>query len=234
MTRSVIVTVVAVSVSADEPRDVAFAADLDEALSQSVGRANGSIGQAANLRVFVRRTGKGFNGYYGIIDLELTSVETGRILYTGLARSLSSSRAGLINAIVGDVRYLVGVSGTTPSPVYGEKQPIVHPETKPVTDHSPNTDNDVNAAKFSDPLLNGTITPNSDLQATEEALSQPPVIDTSRPLLVRDDPTEQKVPVVVPKPISAPKKPDIAAGIDPAEDDLCIVTVDNDCTDPDE
>jgi len=246
MQRALIVSVTSVTVSASLAKDNNFAYDLDGALEQSVGRASQDIGQYAALRVFVREFRKTISGYEAVVDIELTSTENGRLLYTGTSRKYGSTRAALIEMVVYDIRRLVGVSGTLPVAVGGIKKPVVRPAAKPLVSALP-SDVEAETILVADPLLNGTFTPDSDLRDAEKILSEPPVIDTSKPLLAEETPTPMNSPAkadaeVEPATVSPTAKPEPKPSGSPAPEEVdisgvdepCVVTVNNDCKDPDE
>lgn len=248
MHRALIVSITSVSVSSNLAKDNDFAYELDGALERSVGRASQDVGQNAALRVFVREFRKAISGYEAVVDIELTSTETGRIVYIGTSRKYGSNRSALIEMIVYDVRRLVGVSGSLPVPVGGDKKPVVRPAKRPVVADLP-SEVGSETILVADPLLNGTFTPDSDARDVEKILSEPPVIDTSKPLLAKEAPTPMAAPAKADAPVKAAKpaiepskvkpetKPASSAPVEAdtsSADEPCVVTVNNDCTDPDE
>jgi hypothetical protein len=218
MTRSVIVSVVSVDVSSDFGVDPTFTSPLYKSLASSVGRATGDIGRDANLRIFVRSLQRGFAGIGGMTvayDVVLTSVEDGRIIYSGLGRQNGPDTYALIAGITADTRRLLGLEGSVPVAVDAVRKPVIRPVARPVFDVDP-TPPPVSA----DPLLNGTVTP---AYEASDADAADPVIDTSRPLLTPDTP--------------APKSLARDAMADEAQDgdiitgnEPCVITVANDCT----
>jgi hypothetical protein len=243
-------TVVEVTASADFAKDAAFASDLQAALSAQVGRARAAVGQDVRLSVIVRgRSVASAPGaftlpgqYFALADITLTDPASGRLIYSGTARQIAAPGpridANLVAGLVFDVRRLLGLEGTAPHPVGGVKKPAVRPVARPETVEIAPTD-----AALSDPLLNGTILPDSPPLDPDFDLTEPPAIDVTKPLLA-----PAPAPVATPSPSAAPASatepakpaqpaPDAAPAVKPAvaadADEPCIVTVDNDCQDPD-
>lgn len=238
-----------VRVMADSVQHLGFANRLQRRLEASVGRATSDIGQTSALRIVVqdrREELSPVNLFGGIsesvgLDLSLIDSGTGQVLRRQALRSTSADFNGssdetiLISRLTDDIRSLLGLSGYTPYPVSGAKRGVVWPSGRPdVSDE---------ALLSADPLLNGTVTPTTlNFDAEPDAA---PAIDISKPLLdatpaVKPSATiEAMAPpelVKVPKSLEFPaQEPDIAAVSEDAGslDEPCIITLDNDCSDPD-
>jgi len=220
MTRSVIVNVVSVVVQSDFGVDPTFTGPLYRSLASSVGRATRDIGRDAELRVFVRSIRRGFAGIGGMTvayDVVVTSVEDGRIIYSGLARQNGPDELALVAGITADVRRLLGLEGSAPVAIDAVRKPVIHPVARP----APLVGDSVTIP--ADPLLNGTVTPAYD--AVDEEVAAP-VLDTSKPLLA-PEPAEDPAPKSLARDAMAEEATDgdIITGNEP-----CVVTVANDCT----
>lgn len=245
------ITVTEVRVTAARIEDFGFADRLQQRLEASVGRSTSDIGQASMLQIVVRdwRADSGwvwfFNSQAQAVTLELIIIDanTGQLMRTRELRTISSNTNGqgaenaLIGRLVDDIRALLGLSGYPLFPVTGAKRQVAVPLDRPET---------ITDAAFlsADPLLNGTITPttvNYDPESTTV-----PVLDISRPMLdvapATEEPKAEKpltppVVVKVPQNMKAPMEElDTVTAPTPggnSEDEPCIVTLDNDCGDPD-
>ena len=245
------VNVTEVRVMAYSIEDLGFAGRLQQRLEASVGRATSDIGQASALRIVVqerRQEPSPVNLFGGIsesvsLDLSLIDSNTGQVLRSQALRSNSTDFNGssvetvLISRLTDDIRGLLGLSGYTPFPVRGAKRDVVWPSRKPVFDAADETLRSV------DPLLNGTVTPTTLTLDVEPDTA--PAIDYSKPLLDDKPTVKPSIPAIVMAP-EVPEKvpgslelPAQKPGITPTDgdtDDLdepCIITLDNDCSDPD-
>ena len=241
-------TVVEVNTSADFPNDAGFAADLGAALRANVGRARAAVGQDVRLWATVRGRNAAVTGgfsfpgqHYALVDITLTDPATGRMIYSGTSRQTAAPGSGIDAALVAnlvfDIRRLLGLEGMAPHPVGGVKKPAVRPVARPeVVEIAPTE------AALSDPLLNGTILPDSPPLDPDYDLSEPPAIDVTKPLLAPvQAPAPAPAPAAATEPAKpAPTQPPAVAAPAPkptpaaaSSDEPCIVTVDNDCQDPD-
>ncbi|MCY0146649.1 hypothetical protein OEG84_02680 [Hoeflea sp. G2-23] len=190
------------------------------------------------------------------VNLLLSDADTGVVLSSRALRVSAAGYgpqrdSGLMARLVADIRAVLGLSGYAPHPVGGVKRPVVQPHYRAdVMEDVPLTDMEL----LADPLLNGTVTPTSFV--IDSGSEAAPVADLSRPLLsaeptvaepairgAGDDqpmvakPIPSPAGIVVPQalelPASAPStEPDKPVTSD--DDDVpCIITVDNDCIDPD-
>lgn len=238
-------TVVEVMTSADFAKDALFAAELNQALLATTGRARAAVGQDVRLSVVVRgRSVASAPGaftlpgqYFALVDILLTDPASGRLIYSGTARQIASAGsridAALVAGLVSDIRRLLGLEGMAPHPVGGVKKPAVRPVARPETVEIAPTD-----ASLNDPLLNGTILPDSPPLDPDFDLTEPPAIDVTKPLLApaaSPAPTPAPVPTTASEPAkpTTPQPAPVAEPSPAAADEPCIVTVDNDCQDPD-
>ena len=245
-------TVTEVRVTTQSMSDFGFADRLQHRLDLTAGRATSDIGLTSILRIVVldrnaEVAGLGFfspSTQSATIDLTVIDAGTGQVLKSRLVHASAPARDGrsadtvLIDRLAEEIRALLGLSGAPPHPVAGIKRTVAWPELKP----EPLDD----AALFAaDPLLNGTVTPTS---LTVDVRPGTPALDLSRPLLT-PEPVEEGEPRVedavapvdaaaVPGTAVAP--PETAPAIQPeaapaavAADEPCIITLDNDCSDPD-
>lgn len=248
------VNVTAVQVTAEHLADSGFAARLEERLLATVGRGTSDVGQATELRIIVldRRMDAASFGFFGSpvgaasLDILVVDAASGQIVRSRALRASAGGNTGqgaeslLIARLVADIRALLGLSGYPPHPVEGIKRSVAVPLSKPAE----LTDPELLSA---DPLLNGEVTPTTaDL---EPETIQPQVLDISRPLLDATPPAVETpaaasepapVAVTVPQglqlPAVAPKIPAAPAAPAPEAaggDEPCIITLDNDCSDPD-
>ena len=85
-----------------------------------------------------------------------------------------------------------------------------------------------------DPLLNGTVTPTTVVLDVEP--EEPPVIDYSKPLLGAKAPVQPDAPAALAPMVLRPAQD---PGTVPADsddeflDEACVITLENDCSDPD-
>ncbi|PWW03640.1 hypothetical protein DFR52_101325 [Hoeflea marina] len=242
---SAVVSLTSVSVTALDPDDRVFADRLDERLRATAGRPSRDVGQAATLAVTVIERGRpaaavflpGVGRDFARWSVSVTEDATGRVLYSGVWQSAVSgtdaadSDAGLAARIAGDVRILLGLGATVPSPIEGPKRAVARPSVRPLPSEAALDAAGVEAA---DPLLNGTVTPTSvPAVAMDEDV---PVLDTSRPLLAAESDAQAATSVApiadgvpageVPVRAAAPSD----ASSDP--DEPCIVTIETDCQSP--
>ncbi len=162
--------------------------------------------------------------------------------------------------LVADIRQVLGLSGLEIHPVGGLKRPVVRPARKPVLLVEPTV---IPGAVLSDPLLNGEVTPTTvltdedpepapvldtsrPLLAPEPATPEPATPEPATPEPATPEPAAgpaapsdpQSAPATAlpvpaaPVPV-APTAPADLAAPGSAEDEPCVVTVDNDCSDPD-
>lgn len=231
-----------VRVVADSVEDVEFASRLQRRLEASVGRATADIGQTSLLRIVIqdrRQEPSPVNWFGGesqsaSLDLSLIDVDTDRLLRSQALRATSSDFHGhavetlLIARLTDEIRGLLGLSGYTPYPVRGPKRDVVRPSSKPEFDASDE------ALRSVDPLLNGTVTPTTIVLDVEPDTA--PVMDYSKPLL---DSQSSTPTVVIPSaaPGTEPEAQELRSVSTPADaealDEPCIITLDNDCSDPD-
>jgi len=244
-------TVTEVRVIADRVENSFFAQRLQTRLEASVGRATADVGQTSTLRVLVldRREDRSpvyfFGGVSQSVSLDLTLVDssTGLVLRSQVLNlnftdfNGSNAETVLISRLTDDIRSLLGLSGYTPYPVGGAKRDVVWPSSKPA-------DADVNyeARRSVDPLLNGTVTPTTMVLDVEPETA--PVINYTKPLLEVQPAAEPTIPAptVTPTPsrperqtITLPvQKTPTAMADDGADlDEPCVITLENDCSDPD-
>lgn len=247
-------TVTEVRVTTQSMSDFGFADRLQQRLDATAGRATSDVGLPAILRIVVldRNAETVAMDFFSAstrsatLDLTVIDAGTGRLLKSSLVHASAPARGGrgaetvLIDRLEDEIRALLGLSGAPPHPVAGAKRTVALPEVKP----EPLDDAALIAA---DPLLNGTVTPTSvNYDATPDA----PALDLSRPLLT-PEPAEEGEPRVedAVAPVDAAAVPDtavdapVAAPAVQAEttptaaavaaDEPCIITLDNDCSDPD-
>ncbi|WP_375588714.1 hypothetical protein ABWH89_16435 [Hoeflea alexandrii] len=240
-----------VRVMADSIEDLGFAGRLQQRLEATAGRATADVGQTSALRIVVqdRRQDPSPVSFFGgtsqsvELDLTLTDVELGRVLTGRTLRSSyqdfngAGAEAVMIARLTGEVRALLGLSGYTPYPVAGAKREVAWPRDNPERF-------DDEALRAVDPLLNGTVTPTTVTLDVEE--DPVPAMDFSKPLLdagqapkpvpAADRPLASPEPVKVTlDPGSKPLAPSVEMSADDAGtiDEPCIITLENDCSDPD-
>lgn len=237
-----------VRVIADSVEDLGFAGHLQSRLEASVGRATSDVGQTSSLRIVVQDRREepsrlnifGGNSRSVSLDLSLIDSGTGQILRTQVLRATSSYSTGsgadtiLIARLTDDIRGLLGLSGYIPYPVSGAKRDVAWPTANP-----DRFDADDAAMRSADPLLNGTVTPttiNLDVEADAG-----PAIDLSKPLLDAKS-SAPAVPMASPALVKVPHSLELPAQEPRMEtqaeeagslDEPCIITLDNDCSDPD-
>lgn len=230
--------VTSVEVLAESTTDAGFAARLESRLEASVGRATREIGQEAHLTVRVRdrAAGGGFpffstSSSAATLELDVRDAASDRTLEaavfraTGVRSDGQSADVRLMSRLVRDVRSLLGLTGYASYPVAGIKRTVIRPDDGAEDDGVLS-----DAELLADPLLNGTVTPTTVNLAPE--IDPAASIDLSKPLLSGTlDAEEVKPPEVVPatEAVAIPAAATAAA----ADDEPCIITVDNDCSDPD-
>lgn len=195
------------------------------------------------------------------VELVLNDNESGLDVRTRIVRVSAAGRSDtlaesiLIAELASDIRNLLGLSGYPPHPVSGAKRDLVYPEFR---DGLSRDFRFTEGELRSDPLLNGSVTPTTiDIEPETEIA---PAIDVSRPLLSATPAVEDKdiAAPVLPAPPAIDQVPqteveveveveveteaetpsELAASVseDKAavdEDAPCIITMDNDCSDPD-
>lgn len=242
-----------VRVMADNVENMGFAGHLQDRLEASVGRATADVGQTSSLRIVVqdrRREPSPVSLFGGrsesvSLDLSLVDSRTGQLLRRQALRTTVSEFNGeyadtmLVARLTDDIRGLLGLSGYTPYPVGGLKRDVVWPAGNPGR-----FDVDDEALRSADPLLNGTVTPTTVNLVVEPDAG--PSIDFSKPLL-EAEPVARPVPAVdravaspAPvkvtfdtRPIAAEGTAQTSTGDDGTLDEPCIITLENDCSDPD-
>lgn len=258
------VEVTSVRVTAASSADVGFAAILQKRLEETLGRATRDVGRASTLRVIVRDRGEtdgvlamlGDNRREAEVEIVLNDNESGLNVRSRIVRASAASRSGaladsiLIASLASDIRTILGLAGYPPYPVSGAKRDIVYPQFR---DEASEDLRFTEEELRSDPLLNGSVTPTTDIDPEPEA-EPTPAIDVSKPLLSAapvDGSLDVAAPVSAAPPESEPVvRPvtDVEAQVQtPADlpssvsdaavtvdgDEPCIITVDNDCSDPD-
>lgn len=242
-------TVTEVRVSTQSMADFGFADRLQRRLDATVGRSTANAGVASILRIVVldRSAQEGQMWFFNAasrsaaLDLVVVDAATGQVLKSSIVQASSASRNGqaaeavLVDRLVADIRMLLGLSGAPPHPVGGVKRAVAWPGPKP---EGVDTGELTDAALIADPLLNGTVTPTTPSLGPVPAAA--PALDLSRPLLTPAQPEEPIAPV---EPVNMPETfalpatpPTIPAQPQPAAatgDEPCIITLDNDCSDPD-
>jgi len=250
-------TVTEVRVTTQTMADFGFADRLQQKLDATAGRATSSAGLASILRVTVveRSAEMGQVWFFNAssrsatLDLAVVDAGTGQVLRSSVVSASTAPRNGqaaetlLIDLLVADIRTLLGLSGAPPYPVGGIKRAVAWPELRPETMDPADL---IDAARIADPLLNGTVTPTT--PSFDTVPSAAPALDLSRPLLTEEPleeplteaavaPVEPVKPVDMPKtfelPATPPAIPPSAAPAAAAGDEPCIITLDNDCSDPD-
>jgi hypothetical protein len=256
------IEVTSVRVTAASSADVGFAAALQERLEETLGRATRDVGRASTLRVIVRDhsdTAGALAVLAGMrrdaeVELVLNDNESGLDVRTRIVRASVASRSDaladsiLIAQLTGDIRSILGLSGYPPHPVSGAKRDLVYPEFRDdLSDDNRFTEDELR----SDPLLDGSVTPTTvDIEPETEAA---PAFDISKPLLsatpvAEDDGIAAPFPVAPPaiEPVEPPENGvetslEQATSVSEApvapvrveDDEPCVVTVENDCSDPD-
>ncbi|OCW56624.1 hypothetical protein [Hoeflea olei] len=271
-------TVTEVRVATQSMADFGFADHLQERLSATAGRATSDIGLNAILRIVVldRAAEPAEAGMFAArtrsatLDVVLVDAETGQMLRSRLVHAAIAARGGaaadaeLVEALVREIRALLGLSGTQPYPVSGSKRRVALPSTRPAASEDASLSD---AAMSADPLLNGTVTPTTVDFDTAPERSLP---DLSRPLLtppsdatpqsdatgadatgaaegqaaeVADAPVPEAKPArplpetgpQAPQSAQMPARPETAPATEGAAtgDEPCVITLDNDCADPD-
>lgn len=246
-------TVTEVRVMAEDVDNLGFAGHLQDRLEASVGRATADVGQTSSLRIVVqdrRRERSPVNLFGGTsetvsLDLSLLDSASGQLLRRQSLNTTVSDFNGnqygdtmLVARLTDDIRRLLGLSGYTPYPVSGLKRDVVRPTGNP-----DRFDADNEALRSVDPLLNGTVTPTTVNLIVES--DKDPVMDFSRPLLDAKPP-QGPSDLVVPAAASAPLRVQQSADVQApeprtvsqasdvgSEDEPCIITLENDCSDPD-
>ena len=246
-------TVTEVRVMADNVDNLGFAGHLQDRLEASVGRATADVGQTSSLRIVVqdrRRERSPVNLFGGTsetvsLDLSLLDSASGQLLRRQSLNTTVSDFNGEQNAdimlvarLTDDIRRLLGLSGYTPYPVSGLKRDVVRPSGNPGR-----FDVDDEALRSADPLLNGTVTPTTVNLIVES--DKDPEMDFSRPLLDAKPPqrpSDPVVPAVASTPlrvqqsadVEAPELPTVSQASEAgSSDEPCIITLENDCSDPD-
>lgn len=249
-------TITEVRVTTQSMADFGFADRLQRKLEATAGRATSDAGLASILRVVVvdRNTEAGqiwlFNdgSQTATLDLVVIDARTGQILKNSVVhvRAASRSESVLIEKLAADVRALLGLSGAAPYPVGGAKRMVAWPQLRADAMGPDDSDLSDPALLSADPLLNGTVTPTSlNLNPMPETGAE---FDLSRPLLSMEPEQEQpKVPeaeveeAIAPESVNIPRTfelppaalaiPDAPAAA--ATGEPCVITLDNDCSDPD-
>ncbi|EDQ32173.2 hypothetical protein HPDFL43_06822 [Hoeflea phototrophica DFL-43] len=254
------VDVTSVRVTAISSADVGFAAQLQDRLEQTLGRAARDVGRASTLRVIVSDRSTSADPFLAFVragreaevEVLLNDNESGLDVRTRVLRASASGQNNsladsiLVARLVSDIRNLLGLSGYPPYPVSGAKRDLVRPEFR---DDLLSPDGSFSEDELrSDPLLNGSVTPTSIVLEPEENAT--PAFDISNPLLsvtppAPGDDAAAPVPVAPPaiEPVGTPEadvevpaEPVASASPAPATingDEPCIITMDNDCSDPD-
>jgi hypothetical protein len=243
-------TVTEVRVIADRIDNSYFAERLQTRLEASVGRATADVGQTSNLRILVldRREDRSPVYFLGgmsqsvSLDLTLVDSDTGQVLLSEVLHlnftdfNGSNAETVLISRLTDDIRGLLGLSGYTPYPVSGAKRDVVWPGSRP-----DNADVNDEARRSVDPLLNGTVTPTTMVLDVEPETA--PVMDYTKPLLEVRPAVKLAIPAstVTPTP-SSPARQTIKlpvrksstamAGDGTDLDEPCVITLENDCSDP--
>lgn len=247
------VTVTEVRVIAESIDNLGFAGRLQDRLEASVGRATADVGQTSSLRIVVqdRRNEPSPISLFGgssesvSLDLSLLDSRTGQVLRRQALHTTVSDFRGetgdimLVARLTDDIRSLLGLSGYTPYPVGGAKRDVVWPTRNP-----DRFDADDEALRSADPLLNGTVTPTTVNLVVEPDTG--PGIDFSKPLL--DDKPAAKPAPAVDRTVASPVPVDVTldtrskaaelnvqspTGDEGSFDEPCIITLENDCSDPD-
>lgn len=181
-----------------------------------------------------------------------STLETALVRATAAAPDQQSADLRLMSRLDRHIRSLLGLTGYPRHPVAGIKRAVARPARRPV---DPVAEDGVltDAELLLDPLLNGEVTATSVNLAPE---ADPEAsIDFSKPLL-SEAPEPEGAPQPIPAPSSATAEPaeadvtpapepEVAATLEPEDkpavaaapatddDEPCIITVDNDCSDPD-
>lgn len=242
-----------VRVMADNVENMGFAGHLQDRLEASVGRATADVGQTSSLRIVVqdRRNEPSPVSLFGgrsesvSLDLSVLDSRTGQVLRRQALRTAVSDFHGdpadimLVARLTDDIRGLLGLTGYAPYPVGGLKRDVVWPTGNPGR-----FDADDEALRSADPLLNGTVTPTTVNLFVEPDAT--PAIDVSKPLLdakpvARPAPAADRT-AASPAPVNVTlnARSEVAeltaqtpAGDDGSLDEPCIITLENDCSDPD-
>ena len=224
-------TVTEVRVIADRIENSYFAERLQTRLEASLGRATADVGQTSSLRIRVldRREDRSpvyfLGGMSQSVSLDLTLVDSnsGQVLLSKILNlsfmdfNGSNAETVLISRLTDDIRHLLGLSGYTSYPVSGAKRDVVRPASRPA-------DGDVSSESRSvDPLLNGTVTPTTMVLDAEPQTA--PVIDYTKPLLEARSAVKPAVP-------ASAVTPAAMVADDADLDEPCVITLENDCSDP--
>ncbi|MEQ8481302.1 MAG: hypothetical protein RIC18_11645 [Hoeflea sp.] len=233
--------------TAESSVDAGFALQLQERLENTLGRATRDIGRSASLRVIVRdrSIGAGIIPFFddtrqqAEVELVLNDDASGEDIRSRIIRSSTASGGGeradlfLIARLASDIRGVLGLSGYPSYPVAGAKQDVVRPAFR---------DEETGDGRFSeqelrsDPLLNGSVTATTaDLDQEEPAK---PRINISKPLLSSEPAPDAtagpaRAPARSETATSAPVVLEAGATEEVFDDEPCIITVDNDCSNPD-
>ena len=245
-------TVTEVRVMTDRVENSRFAQRLQARLEASVGRATADVGQTSELRILVldRREAPSpirlFGGMSQSVTLDMALIDsaTGQVQRSQVLSlnftdfNGSHAEAVLINRLTDDIRGRLGLAGYTPYPVSGAKRDVVRPNLRP--DDFDANDESLRAV---DPLLNGTVTPTTVVLETEPEAS--PKLDYTKPLLGPQPTAQPGGPAAVAAPVTpktvqqmelrpAAEPNAMDAGTDTESfDEACVITLDNDCSDPD-
>lgn len=254
------ITVSAITVTADRSEDRSFSGVLNDALYDRLGRATRDVGEDVTVSVTVLERGRYWTPVaiarefrqYARVQVMVTSKESGKILADKTLRSVAASPredaadTTLAGRIALDIRIMLGLTGSVPSPIDGDKRPAAKPAAKP--QDTPKLIEDtpvINEAESADPLLNGKVVEiNAPLRETK------PVIDTSAPLLAPvtsepeaaakpEEPAKKEAaltvepvsPSGIPQGLSLPAAPPPVPA--PGASDLdapCVITLENDCS----
>ena len=244
-------TVTEVRVIAGRAEHSHFAQRLQTRLEASVGRATADVGQTSKLRIMVLERNEDrapvyfFGGMSQTVSLDLSLIDssTGQVLRSQMLDlnftdyNGSNAETVLISRLTDDIRRLLGLSGYTPYPVTGAKRDVVRPSSKP--DDFDVADEELRSV---DPLLNGTVTPTTVVLDVEPETA--PAVDYTKPLLEPQLPARPATPAseMTLRP-SKPVRQEIEAPVesapatvasDPVDlDEPCVITLENDCSDPD-
>ena len=209
------ITVSSITVTADRTEDRGFSGVLNDALYERLGRSTRDIGEDVSVSVTVLERGRYWTPaaiarefrQYARVQVMVTSKESGQLLSNKVLRSVAASvrddaaDTTLAGRIALDIRIMLGLRGSVPSSIGGDKRPAAKPQPKPEPKLIEDTPVIVEEAS-ADPLLNGKV-----VEIDAPLRAAVPVINTQAPLLAPAPAAVEPEAAVAPETETEPKKP---------------------------